>query len=150
MSAGVPALLFREYEPTPLFTTPAGLVTIAAELVAILVFVADLDTPVGPIAVRTARATIHVVIIALHSRSTHGAMVHVLVHHAAHAVLAHPIHPHAVVVVLLGRPVAVHARVFGTLALAFTSLVRLLRRAFRLHRDRLGLAGPRRAVGLLS
>lgn len=59
-------------------------------------------------------------------------MVRVLVHHAAHAVLAHPVHPHAVVVVLLGRPVTVHPRVFGTLALAFTRLVRLLGRAFRL------------------
>ncbi|UFZ05310.1 hypothetical protein LQG66_03030 [Bradyrhizobium ontarionense] len=77
-------------------------------------------------------------------------MVHVLIHHAAHAVLAHAIHAHAIVVALLRGPITVHPRIFGTLALALTNLVGLLGCAFGLHGDRLGLSGSRRALGLLG
>ncbi|CCE06984.1 hypothetical protein BRAS3843_190025 [Bradyrhizobium sp. STM 3843] len=102
----------------------AHLVAVATKFVAVLVFVANLDAAIGSIFIKVPRAAIRIFVAALHSPVlTGGATIHILIHHTAHAVLAHAIHAHAILITLLRRPVSVDPRVFGTLTVSLARLI---------------------------
>jgi hypothetical protein len=130
----------------------AAVLPIPAILVAVFVFDADLHSVSRPVFVVITPAvalSVGVVIIGVHSPIATDRMMillrivapHPLVH-SPHVVLAHVLH--MLVVAVMGSPIATYPSIIGALLIRRSRLLRLLRRALRLHRSSLGLAGCRR------
>jgi hypothetical protein len=71
-----------------------------------------------------------------------------LIHHSAHAVLAHL--PHIVAVARMRSPIATDLTVVTSIAVFLTRLLRLLGAALWLHGNSLGLARSRRLPLILG